>query len=67
MDWHRLWIPSAEDFRLTQLLAMLLMAAVIGAGVIRPLRPWRQRIGRVGLWLFFAAILALVLWRLTGH
>jgi hypothetical protein len=39
MDWHRLWVPTPEDFRLMQMLTSLLMAAVIGVRVFPPLRP----------------------------
>jgi hypothetical protein len=64
MDWHRLWIPTPEDFRLMQMLTGLLMAAVIGVRVFPPLRPYARPIGFVALAAFVVGVLGLVIWHI---
>jgi hypothetical protein len=62
MDWHRLWIPTPEDFRLMQMLTTLLMAAVIGVQVFPPLRPYARPVRLTALAAFVAGVLGLVIW-----
>jgi hypothetical protein len=62
MDWHRLWIPAPEDFRLMQMLTGLLMAAVIGVQVLPPLRRYARPVRFVALAAFVVGVLGLVIW-----
>jgi hypothetical protein len=61
MDWHRLWTPSPETFRQTQLLTGLLMALFIGMFTFPPLRPYARRVCLVALAIFVILAVALLI------
>jgi hypothetical protein len=61
MDWHRIWVPSSETFRQTQMLTGLLMALFIGMISFPPLRPYARRICLAALTIFVVVVAALLI------
>ncbi|HEY2133937.1 MAG TPA: hypothetical protein VGH36_13365 [Acetobacteraceae bacterium] len=61
MDWHRLWAPSPETFRQTQLLTGLLMALFIGMAAFPQLRPYARRVCLVALAISVVAVVTLLI------
>jgi hypothetical protein len=61
-DNATMWMPSAEEFRLLQVLGGVTLALIFGARVIPPLQPHARLIGAVAAAGYVLAGLAVIAW-----
>jgi len=61
-DNEPMWMPSAEDFRLLQMMGLVTLALIFGARVVPLLQPHAALIGTVAATLYVLAGLAVIVW-----
>jgi hypothetical protein len=57
-----MWMPSAEDFRLLQMLGLVALALIFGARVVPPLQPHARLIGMVAAAIYVLTGLGVIAW-----
>src|SRR5580658_561168 len=61
-DNATMWMPTAEDFRLLQMVGLITMALIFGANVVPPLQPHARLIGTVAAASYVLFGLAVIAW-----
>jgi hypothetical protein len=61
-DNRTMWMPTAEDFRLLQMIGLIALALIFGARVIPPLRAHAGLIGTVAAACYVLFGLGVIVW-----
>ena len=62
-----MWTPTADEFRLLQMIGLATLALIFGARVVPPLQPHAFRIGVAATALYVLFGLAVIAWHALGR